>query len=234
MRALAAALLLLLAAVAMPARAQGVTPPDRIIAVWGHGEARARPDMARLSAGVVSEAPTARAALDANSAAMTKVIEAVKALEIAASHIRTTGVNLNPVYSRPEGTNAPPHIASYRVNNTVEIRLDDLAKLGTLLDAVTRAGANTANGLSLGIADTDRLEDTAREAAMKDAHRKAALLAKAAGVILGKVASISEEGAGRSPMPMPMRAMAMEAKSVPVEPGESIVEATLRVVYAID
>ncbi len=129
---------------------------------------------------------------------------------------------------------APHHIASYRASNTLHITLHALDRLGNLIGTVTAAGANIANGLSLGVADTDALEDQARAKAMADAHRKATLLAKDAGVALGRVISISEEGAGGRPVPMRAFSAARAAAPVPIEPGETTVQATLRVVYAIE
>ncbi len=231
MRRAALAFIFLLAA-ASPALAQNGVPASRVIAVWGEGEAHAKPDMAQLSAGVVSEGDSAGAALSANSAAMAKVIAAVKGLGITARDIQTQSVSVNPVYGRAQ-PGGSQHIDGYRASNTVQVRLHDLDKVGRLLDAVTEAGANVAHGLTLEVAETDTLADRARETAMSDAHRKADALAKAAGVTLGQVVSISEEGAGGRPVPM-VRTMAMEAKSAPIEPGESTVTARLRVVYAIE
>jgi uncharacterized protein len=231
MRGLAQAFVLV-AAAAAPASAQQAAQPTRVIAVWGQGEASAAPDMAELSAGVVSEGRTAGAALAANSEAMEKVIAAAKGMGVAARGLQTAGIGVNPVYARPDRPGEPPRITGYRASNTLRIRLDDLDKLGALLDAVVAAGANMANGLSLGVADAAKIEDEAREAAMKDARRKAELLAKASGVALRHVVSISEEGAGR---PVPLRGRAMATQSAaPVEPGETTVNATLRVVYAIE
>ncbi len=142
--------LALLAATALPAAAAGpeaVAGADRVVAVWGEGEAHAKPDMAELSAGVVTEGRSAHDALSANSQAMERVIATVKALGIEGRDLQTEGVNLNPVYARSDNSGAPPHIASYRAQNTLRIRLHDLGKLGTLLDKVAGAGANTENGL---------------------------------------------------------------------------------------
>jgi len=228
-------LALILALVAAgPAMAADDSGARRIVAVWGTGEVEASPDMAEFTSGVVTEGPTAQAALAANSATMEKVVRAVKEFGIAARDVQTRGINVSPVYTRQTRPEDQPRINGYRASNTVSVKLRDLAKLGPLLDGLTSAGANTTNGVSLSVAAPDPLRDEARQKAMADARRKADLYAGAAGARLGAVTSISEENAV---MPVRMqfeRAAAPMQAAVPVEAGEVQIRATVRVVYALE
>jgi uncharacterized protein YggE len=230
------AALILAVVVAVPAFAQD-KERAHIVAVWGEGTARAVPDTAEVSAGVVTQADTAAAALQANSAAMDKVMQTVQSFGIASGDVQTQGVSVSPLMSRPTGNNrpdAPPQITGYRASNIVSIRVRDLAKLGTVLDSLVGAGANEMHGMRLTIGKPAPMMDDARAKAMADAKRKAELLAQAAGVKLGRVVSISEESAAVLQPRMYARAEMAASAPVPIAAGEVELKATLRVVYALE
>ncbi|MGD9868960.1 MAG: SIMPL domain-containing protein [Hyphomicrobiales bacterium] len=225
--------LLALTAIAHPARADD-DRPRRSVTVTGQGEVNARPDMATVSTGVVTEDQTARAALDANTAAMTKLIASLKAGGVAAKDIRTSNFNVSPVYTQPKERNERPRIDGYRVSNAVTVAVRDLEKLGPILDSVVGDGANQAGGIQFGFADPDALEQQARKAAIADAKARAELYAAAAGAKLGKVMTIAETGYA-PPRPYATRALAKEAAApVPVEAGEQAVTASVSVTWELE
>ena len=199
-----------------PAAAQTQAP--RVITMGGHGEVRATPDTAMLSAGVSTNAPTAAAALSANNNRMQAVMAAIKKLGVSDKDIRTSNFSVSPQYAN--SNNEAPRITGYQASNQVEVRLEDVNKLGAALDALVAAGANQMHGVSFLIRDDAALLSQARTAAVAEARAKAETFAKAAGVSLGAILSISEEGA---PTPRPLYAMAAPmamAKVVPVAMGE--------------
>jgi len=222
----------------LPLAAQELSTPARrpTLTVTGEGTARATPDMASFTTGVVSEAKTAREALDANTAAVAEMIEAIKAAGIEPRDIATSGFNVAPQYAQPrkEGGEAP-RISGYEVRNAVTVRVRDLAKLGDLLDKVVTTGANQIGGIAFDIADPAKLEETARVEAVKDARRQADIIAEAGGVRLVRVLSITGDGAA-PPVPRfaaaPMLKAAAEA--VPVEAGESELRANVTITYEIE
>lgn len=221
--------LLLVAAVA-PVRADDMQ--GRAIVVTGEGTVSAAPDMAEIAAGVQTRAATARAALDQNNSAMTKVLDALKGAGVADKDMQTTRVNLAPAYESNPNTGARrPN--GYQVTNSVTVRVRDLSKLGTLLDTLVSAGANNLGGVRFLIAEPQPLMDEARRKAVADATRRAKLLADAAGIHVGKVDRIDETGIQ---MPRPMFAaadIAMRSSAVPVASGEQEIHITLNVRFAI-
>lgn len=230
----AAVLLILAAAPALstgPANAADTQLP-RLLTVTGEGEAAAVPDEAQLSAGVVSESRTAAAALAANTEKMNAVFATLKKTGIPDKAIMTSGFDVSPQYPSYD-SKAPRHITGYQVSNTVTVKVSDLAKLGTALDALVRSGANQVNGVSFAIRDPKPLLARAREEAVKDAMAKAETYAKAAGVTLGPILSISEGGGG-TPRPVPMRVMALDASAPPpMAPGEQTVSASVTIAWEI-
>jgi len=203
----------------------------RVITMGGHGEVRATPDTAMLSAGVSTEGATAAAALSANNRRMQAVIMAIRKLGVPDKDIRTSNFSVSPQYAN--SGNEAPRIAGYQASNQVEVRLDDVSKLGTALDALAAAGANQMHGVNFLIRNDADLLSQARNAAVAQARVKAETFAKAAGVSLGEILSISESG---NEMPRPMYRMesaVVTAARVPVAMGEQSVGADVTIVWEI-
>lgn len=213
---------------AMPAMAED-SPP--ILSVTGEGQVQAAPDMATVTLGVTNDAESAKAALDANNAAVAAVFAQLAAAGIDARDIQTSGLTLGPRFDYPAGGGNPtPN--GYTAANMVTVQVRMLDKVGGVLDAVVQQGANTLNGISFGIQDPVPTTDEARKAAVADAQRKAELYAAAAGVKLGKIRSISENG---GMMPMPMAAASYEkAGAVPIAAGQMAVGASVSIVYELN
>lgn len=220
------------AALALPAFSQAMTAPAAptnpgLISIEGVGEVTALPDTAIVNSGVTSQAATAREALDANTAAMSQLIETLKAAGIEARDIQTSNFSVNPnyVYSQEvdaSGYSLPPRINGYIVSNSVTIKVRNLESLGAVLDQSVTVGANTINGIGFSVADPAKLYEEARKQAFADARAKAELYAGAAGVSLGAIRSISESQGYSNPQPYMMREAAMmdAAAPVPVQAGE--------------
>lgn len=205
---------------------------DPLLTVRGEGHASAAPDLATVRIGVETRAVEAGEALVANSEAAGALIAEAKAQGVSATDIQTSGLSLYPLYdNRRNGEGETPVLTGFAASNEVVLRIRDIAGVGETLGALVGAGANRLNGISFGLADDQAVMDRARRAAVADAQRKALLYAEAAGVTLGDLVSIDEEGGGAAPRPM-MRAMA-ESASVPVEAGETMVAASVRMSWKI-
>lgn len=184
------------------------------------GEVSRKPDMATISTGVQTEAPTAAEALRLNATRMTQVIAALKKGGIADKDIQTSGLSLSPQYVYQE--NLPPKLTGYQASNQVTVVVRDLTRLGLAVDAVVNAGANSLGGIAFGLQNSDAAEDAARLDAVKALQAKADLYARATGYRIARLVTLSEGGGYSPPTPMPMLAMARmdKAESTPVEAGE--------------
>lgn len=217
---------------AVPQIAAAQTPPaPRTITMAGHGEARAVPDTAMVSAGVHAQAPTAAAALAANTTRMQAVMAALQKQGVPDKDIQTSNFSISPQYAN--GNGEAPRITGYQANNQVEVRLEDVRKVGAVLDALVSAGANQMNGLSFSIRDDAALLAKARSAAVEEARLKAETFAKAAGVSLGAILSIGESGGAMPPRPMYAAPMMARDKAVPVALGEQSVDADITITWEI-
>jgi uncharacterized protein YggE len=225
-------------AAATPALSQtqpAILPDGTLLDVSAEGRTTRVPDVATIRAGVVTEGRTAAAALSDNAARMTRVLAALKTAGVAARDIRTANVALNPQYRYTEGQ--PPAVTGYQANNSVSIRFHDVAKSGAILDALVAQGANQIDGPSLSLDKPESALDEARTDAVRAARARAELYARAAGLSVARIVSISENGAndGSNPQP-PMFAMARAMKAseaTPIAAGETQVSVTVSVRFLL-
>ncbi len=207
---------------------------QRTIIVTGEGEVLAKPDQARMTAAVVTQAPTAEAAAEQNAAAMNRVLSTVAALGIPPNRIQTSNYSIQPQYSsvRIDNPVTSRTITGYQATNEITVTIDDLSKLGAISDALVRSGANQMGGVAFSVADPKPLTDRARSAAVNDASAKARTLAAAAGVRLGPLMSI-QEGPGVI-RPGPFAApRAFEASATPIAAGEEPIIVAVTLTFAI-
>jgi hypothetical protein len=170
-----------------------------------------------------------------NARQMNAVFAALKKIGVPERKIHTSNFNVTPQYPPYNANNTGlQQVVGYNVGNQVEVTLDDVKMLGPALDALVTAGANQIDSVSFAIADPKPLLASARADAVADAAERAKTYAKAAGVTLGNIVSISDTDA-TVPPPMPMlRAMAAEkVQGTPVAEGEQTVSASVTMVWEI-
>ena len=221
------------ASTAAPALAAEQAPPR--IVVSGQGEASVSPDMAILSLSVMRQADTARAALDANSAAMAEVTAALKQAGVAERDLQTSNFSVDPVYvyPKPDEPSQAPRIVGYQVVNTLAVRIRDIAKVGEILDRSVSLGVNQGGSISFTNDDPSQTTKAARVAAVKDAMDKARTLAEAAGAKLGPIVEISEQATMPQPMPYAMKAERADMSAAPIQAGENTYRVTVNVTFQL-
>lgn len=201
------------------------------VTVAGTGTVSAAPDMAEITTGVVTQAPTAAQALAANSQAMERLLQALGTLGVAARDIQTTNISVSPL--RRQGRDGqPPQITGYEVTNQVRVKVRDLSSLGRVLDQQVGQGANLVYGIQFGRQEPAPLLDEARKRAMADARRKAELYGAAAALKVGRVVAVQEAGVV-SPRPE-VAPRAMMSAAVPVAPGEQEIQASVTVTFTLE
>lgn len=206
---------------------------ERTITVNGQGTVETAPDMATVTLGVTRTAPEAGEALDATSEAVAEVIARLEDLNIAPQDMQTSGLNLQPIWSREvkNGTQSR-EITGFSASNQLTVRVRELNDLGVLLDAVVQEGANTFAGLRFSLQDPASALADARAVAVRDAMMKAGQIADTAEVTLGPVLSITENGGMPRPVNMEMSTARM-SDSVPVVAGEVSLSVSVSMRFAI-
>jgi hypothetical protein len=218
------------AAQPVPVQAVGGTRLD----VVATGEVTRVPDIARVSAGVVSLAPTATEAIRQNAERMTAVRQALRRAGIADRDIQTTAINLYPDYRQDERAQTP-QLIGYRASNEVSVRFRDIASTGKILDALVAQGANQINGPMLSIDKPEQALDEARTLAIATARARAELYARALGKRVGRILSVSEAGA--QPIPYAIATMdvgALRRSESKIDPGEQSLSVALSVSFELE
>jgi uncharacterized protein YggE len=198
------------------------------------GEVTRVPDLAIISAGVVSRSTTASAALQDTANRMEKVLAALKRAGVEDRDIQTSSVNLNAEYRYPE--NQPPQLVGYTASNTVTVRFRDIRNSGKIVDALVGQGANQINGPSLVVDKPEAALDEARAKAIAIGRARAELYARSLGMRVVRIVSVNESGGYYAPPPAPPPApmMArMEAASTRIEPGEQKLQVNLSMTFEL-
>ena len=199
---------------------------SRYVTVSGTGAVVVVPDRVALSFGVNTRGDTAVAALSANSAAMRKLIAALKAAGIAAKDIQTTQVSVSAEYDDDER-----NILGYEASNGVSVDVKNVDLAGALIDAAVKAGANEVDGPTLYRSNSEELARQALRDAVADARKNAEAIAAAAGVTLGKVLTVNVNDA--TPIYRAKRMEAAAPADTPIEPGTQDIQATVSVTFEL-
>jgi uncharacterized protein YggE len=208
------------AVAASPLRAQQ-TPlsPVSSIRVTGDAKVTARPDRVQIDIGVTTRAAQSQEAASQNARQVDAVLAAVRKVTPAAV-LKTISYSLNPTYQY-HSKGEEPTIAGYSAVNVVQVTLDDLAKIGTVIDSATLAGANHVQGIQFTLRDQDAVRAEALRQAATRARAEADMLAAALGLKVVRVLSVEEN----SPRMVPVRAYMGAPRAVMGAATETPVEA---------
>lgn len=232
-------LALLMAAAALspgPAAAQQASITQTIagtrLDINATGEVMRIPDIAVITAGVVTRSPNATGAIEDAAARMQKMLAALKHAGVEDRDVQTSNVSLNPEYRYPE--NQSPQLVGYTASNQLMIRFRDIRSSGKILDALVSQGANQINGPSLTIDKPEAALEEARASAVQIGRARAELYARSLGLRVVRIVSISESGGYAAPPspPAPMMARA-EMANTNIEPGEQKLQVSLAMTFEL-
>jgi len=235
----------------LPAPVVSVGPDTTLLNLSVQSEVRRAPDIANFSAGVVTQAKTAGEAIRANAERMNAVVAALKRAGFAGRDIQTAQLSLQPRYHYPErermrDPNLPPpepqapRIIGYEARNTVQVRVRRLGEMGRTIDTLIEAGANQVDGPMFMLENQDAALDAARADAVRKARARAELYAKAAGLRVARIISMSEGGSYFPPPEIVVTGARMGAAAAPppppspVSPGELTLGIQLQAQFALE
>jgi len=223
-----------LAAAAPSARAQAQAPPPSIpeVITVGEGIVRRAPDRAIIHVTTETRARSPQDAQRENAKRMASVQEKLTGGGIPKEAIRTMGYAVEPEYDFTDGRRT---LRGFVARNTIEVRVDDLARLGETLDTAIGAGATSAGGVMFDLKDRAAVEREALRLAVVDAQARAEAAAAGAGRGIARVVRIQEEGGAPGPIPRPMAMAAREAAEpdTPIVAGEIEIRARVTLTAAL-
>lgn len=215
-----------------PSTQDGSGAMARTIMVNGSGQVTVAPDMAFVSIGVQSQSENVGDALNENNQKAQSIATSLREMSIEDKDIQTSSFSIYP--QQQYGPSGEMTGTIYVVNNTVYVTVRDLQSLGRLLDVVVKTGANSINGVNFDVQDKSQAISEARRLAVESARSQADEIAKAAGVVIGDLQTMSVyssqpvlsayEGKG---------GMAMDAAQVPVSAGQLVIRVEVSATYFI-
>lgn len=199
------------------------------------GEVARVPDIALISAGVMTRAATAGEAIRSNAERIESVRAALRRAGVAERDLQTSTLSLNPDYRYDQ--NQPPQLTGYNASNQLTIRFRDIRRAGAILDALVAAGANTISGPSFTLDKPEEALDEARTKALGIGRARAELYARSLGMRVVRLVSVSEYGGGYAPPPPPppatMSADAAAVSRTEIVPGEQRTQVTLSMSFEL-
>jgi uncharacterized protein len=205
----------------------------RTIIVTGTGQVRGVPDVLSLTLGVSTRDKSAGAALKHNSELSNKLVGVLKDAGVDAKDIQTANLSISPVYDS-DGEN----VIAYGVSNTVDVKIRDLDKAGDIVDAAAGVAGDeiVVSSLSFSFDDNSDLVAQARTEAVKRAKTQAEQLAKAAGVELGDILTMSETSTSDGPVveaAPKQSADSSAAGTTPIQPGSESLAVQVNMTFKI-
>jgi uncharacterized protein len=222
--------------VAAPAVAQKPPVPGEapVIVTTGEGVVKLAPDRAWVSISAESRAKSPRDAQRANADAMTAVLGKLKGTGLAADAVRTSGYDLQPEFDYANGKQT---LRGYVARNAIEVRADDIARVGEILDVAVGSGATSVSGVRFDLKDRTGAEREALKRAVADARARGDAAASGASVAVDRVLRIEEQRAflqePRPVMMMMRKEMTADAAQPPITPGELEVRAVVTMTLSI-
>jgi len=208
------------------------------ITVSDTGEIYAKPDLALTTFSVITEAKTVGEALSENTKKMNAVIDFVKGQGVEAKDLKTAGFYIYPRYEWYEKNEIYPQgkrvLVGYEVQQSLEVKIRNMEKIGDIIEGATEAGANQVGDLQFTIDKQDELKSQARKQAIEKAKAKGKELASQLGVKLVRIVNFSESS--QLPYyPLKLEAAAPEAggEAPQIETGENKIAVTVTITYEI-
>ena len=202
----------------------GALPPQPTVVTQGQAIVTARPDRAFVTIAAESRSRNSAEAQKQNAVAMTAVLQQIEKAGVPKDAVRTTGYDLHPEFDFANGRQT---FRNYVARNVVEVRLDDIDRVGVVIDAAVAGGATTIAGIRFDVRNRAALERDALRQAVADARARAEAAAAGAGATIDRVVRIEEGGVPEIPRPvMRMAAQAIERDvATPVEPATIEIQA---------
>ena len=202
-----------------------------VIVTSGDAIVRRTPDRAFVTIAIESRARNPRDAQKQNADAATQVQERLSLAKLRPDAIRTLGYQLEQEFEVVASGRIP---REYVARNSIEVRIDDLSRVGELIDTAVRGGATTVAGVRFEIQNRAAAEQEALRLAVADARSRAEAAATGAGLIVDRVLRIEDRREG---IIIPQRPMMMAARSAeattPIEPGLIEIQAHVTLTVSI-
>ena len=161
------------------------------VLVMGEAQTKAAPDSAVIVFSVVTQNSQAVSAQQENARKSEDVINAIKTIAPSAE-IKTSDYNLQP--EQDYNSSRMPKIIGYQTRNSITVSINDMNQTGAVIDAATKAGANSVEGVSFLLRENSPARGDALALATKQAMIKAESIALSLNGRIVRVVETQEGG----------------------------------------
>ena len=218
---------------ASPARADEGDPAK--VVVRGDSILRVEPNVAFITLAIESRNTNPREAQQSNAKTSDAVLAKLRGAKLGEKAVRTLAYSLQEEFDYEKGERRS---RGYVARNQIEVRVDDIARVGEIIDLATGSGATSVGGLAFDVKERRELERDALREAVADGRKRAQAAAAGAGTKIGRLLTIEQQGASAPTPPRPMfrGAVAMSAKAPPppIEGGEIEISASVRITAELE
>lgn len=213
------------------------------ITVSGEGEIYVKPDLAKVTFTVTNEAKTVIEAMEENTKRMNDVIDYIKKEGVEDKDLKTTSFNIYPryeyvrdweieIYPPPTGKRV---LVGYEVSQSLQVKIRDMTKIGTIIQAATESGANQMSNLAFVVDKEDEFKKQARAEAIEKAKEKAQELASQLGIKLVRIINFQESGVFPRFYEYDKALGLGGGGEVPqIETGQNLIKVTVTITYEIN
>ena len=204
---------------------------DSLVTVTGHAEMAVVPDAAFVSVGIVTTGADVATAKRNNDAIMSTILAEVLSLGIDKDQVRTAGFTIQPQYKQTAKYDDYQTITGYQVQNVVSIAIHDFALISPVIDRCTQAGANQIHSLRFAVKDESKIKAQLLEQAVRDGKAKAATIANALDMSLGKSVSVQVSSYSNHGSYDTMSVNKGLSSSTPINAGTVTLSADVNIVF---
>jgi uncharacterized protein YggE len=205
--------------------------------VDGSGSVMVTPDVASLSVSVARSAPRSAVALSAANLRAGAIVAAIRAAGVPKAGIQTNSIDVSRETVRVGPRKHQHRARRYTATESLSIT-STTPIVGRVIDAATRAGADSINGPDFSFSDPSAGVVAATNAALADARRRANVAAASLGYRVTGVQSVDLNPQSTVVSPVSAGGAAPGGTSTPTTPtkihtGAEEVDATVAIVYTI-
>jgi uncharacterized protein len=196
-----------------------------LIEVLGNSEMAVSPDMGTINLGVMTEAQELLQAQQQNSLTINNVIQSLLSNGIPKEKMKTFDYRIDSEYDFVEGKQI---FRGYKVTNLLQVTIDELSKIGKIVDEAVHHGANYIANVQFSLKNQDTQYQKVLSMAIKDAANKASEIANTLKVHLQPIpVLVIEDTRTENPLPSLGGTYVKGLSTTTFEPGQLKIKAKI-------
>lgn len=201
----------------------------RLMMVTGNGSVSVEPDIVTIELGIVTENKELGTAQAENAKITNQVIQSLIRLGIPTEKIQTGRYTIQPMYDFVDGKQV---FRGYRVEHMLRVEIPSVDQAGIIIDIAVQNEVNQISNIQFSVENKEKYYRQALNIALEDALAKAESMATTLHLNLdAQPIRITEEEVHQPPIVYQAFAMAEAQPTTPIQAGQIVIHATVRVQF---